>query len=96
MFVIGGAEIYRAAMGMAEVGRVLVTRVRAEVECDVFFPVRLGGGGDGSSGWVRRGRKEMGEFVGGGFEGVVPDGEVVEEGGVRWEVELWEREDGRA
>jgi len=105
VFVIGGAEIYRAAMGMGEVGRVLLTRVRVEegkgFECDTFFPVGLGvdgadgvedgDGDDGSGEWVRRGREAMREFV--GKEGVVPEGVVVE-GDVRWEVELWERRGG--
>lgn len=99
--MIGGAEIYRAAIGMRETRRVLLTRVRTEggreFECDTFFPVRLGvegRGGDGPDGdgeWVKRGKKEMREFLGGEGVGVVPDG-VVTEGDVRWEVELWERE----
>lgn len=90
VFVIGGAEIYRAAMGMRETRRVLLTRVRTEFECDTFFPVGLGGAGDGGGDeeWVERGREGMREFV--GAEGIVPEG-VVTEGGVRWEVELWER-----
>lgn len=104
VFVIGGAEIYEAAMGMRETRRVLLTRVRGEFECDRFFPVGLGvGGGDGDGdgdgdrghgeggeGWVKRGRKALREFVG-GKEGIVPEG-VVREGDVEWEVELWERE----
>lgn len=106
VFVIGGAEIYRAAMGMGEVGRVLLTRVLEGgvgkgFECDTFFPVGLGvegredDGADGSGGgngeWVRRGREAMRDFV--GKDGVVPEGVVVE-GDVRWEVELWERRGG--
>lgn len=106
VFVIGGAEIYRTAMGMGEVERVLLTRVvegggGKRFECDTFFPVGLGvegreddgeDGADGSGGG-------NGEWVRRGREamrdfvgkdGVVPEGVVVE-GDVRWEVELWER-----
>ena len=97
VFVIGGAEIYRVALGMQETRRVLLTRVRKEggFECDTFFPVRLDerGRNVGHEGWVRREREELRTFVG---EGVVPEGVQVQEGGegegkVEWEVELWER-----
>lgn len=36
LFVIGGAEVFAQALPIAD--RVYLTRVRAEVECDVFFP----------------------------------------------------------
>ncbi|KAL2168172.1 hypothetical protein VTG60DRAFT_289 [Thermothelomyces hinnuleus] len=41
LFVIGGAQIYRAALETAQARRVLLTRVRTEFECDTFFPLRL-------------------------------------------------------
>ncbi|AEO57597.1 hypothetical protein MYCTH_2303933 [Thermothelomyces thermophilus ATCC 42464] len=41
VFVIGGAQIYRAALETAQARRVLLTRVRTEFECDTFFPLRL-------------------------------------------------------
>jgi dihydrofolate reductase len=36
VFIIGGAELYRESLGQAN--RLYVTRVRAEVEGDTFFP----------------------------------------------------------
>jgi dihydrofolate reductase len=48
LFVIGGAEIFAQALPLAD--RLYLTRIRAEVECDAFFPAfdmnqwhRLGG-----------------------------------------------------
>ncbi|KAK1756170.1 dihydrofolate reductase-like domain-containing protein, partial [Echria macrotheca] len=42
VFVIGGAQIYKAALGMACARRVLLTRIlNGGFGCDTFFPVRL-------------------------------------------------------
>ncbi|KAK4186536.1 dihydrofolate reductase-like domain-containing protein [Podospora australis] len=41
VFVIGGAEIYKAALRLKEARRILLTRVQRGFECDVFFPVKL-------------------------------------------------------
>lgn len=87
VFVIGGAEIYRAALRMEECRRILLTRIRTEFECDTFFPVELGGGGEG--GWIKRGKERLDEWVG----EEVPSGVQVE-GGVEYEFEMWEREGG--
>ena len=38
VFVIGGAEIYQAAIGHPRCGQVLLTRVFQEFPCDRFFP----------------------------------------------------------
>src|SRR6266536_4653979 len=40
-FVIGGAQIYKAALERNETKRILLTRVLSEFECDTFFPVVL-------------------------------------------------------
>jgi dihydrofolate reductase len=37
VFIIGGGEIYKAALAMAD--KVYLTRVQAEIEGDTFFPV---------------------------------------------------------
>lgn len=87
VFVIGGAEIYKAALRMEECRRVLLTRIRTDFECDTFFPVELDAGGKG--GWVKRGKEELDEWVG----EEVPRGVQVE-GGVEYEFEMWEREGG--
>lgn len=38
VFVIGGAEIYAAALRHPDCGRILLTRVAGRHDCDVFFP----------------------------------------------------------
>ncbi|MCJ1438627.1 dihydrofolate reductase [Xylographa pallens] len=90
VFVIGGAEIYAAALGLANCRRVLLTRVWTEFECDTFFPVRLGGAGDWGGGdgrgWVQRSKEELDRWVGED----VPEGRR-EEKGVEWEFEMWEK-----
>ncbi|KAK0623020.1 dihydrofolate reductase-like domain-containing protein [Immersiella caudata] len=85
VFVIGGAQIYGAALGLRETRRVLLTRVLSDFECDTFFPLGLGGGVEG---WKMARREEFGDWVGEGMEG----GEQ-EEGGTRYEFEMWERVD---
>ncbi|GAB1320634.1 Dihydrofolate reductase [Madurella fahalii] len=88
VFVIGGAQIYGAALGMkAEARRILLTRVRSEFECDTFFPLRLDEK-DGDGGWRRAGQAEMDAWVG----EEVPRG-VQSEAGTEYEFEMWERID---
>jgi len=38
VFVIGGAEVYRAAMEHPHAQNVLLTRIDTEFDCDTFFP----------------------------------------------------------
>ncbi|KAK5664121.1 hypothetical protein OQA88_336 [Cercophora sp. LCS_1] len=79
VFVIGGAQIYGAALGLKETKRVLLTRVLGQFECDTFFPLVLG---EGVKGWKRvDGDEWVGERL-----------DEVEEAGTRWGVEMWERE----
>ena len=89
VFVIGGAQVYGAALGLGEVARrVLLTRVRSPgFECDTFFPVELAEG-EGSAGWRRSGQEEMDRWVG----EEVPRG-VQREAGTEYEFEMWERVD---
>lgn len=101
VFVIGGAEIYKHALGMECCERILWTRLRGEWECDVFFPKGVlpaedgvvgggeGGGGEGGhkGKWVKRSTEEMERWV--GEEGV---GGVKREGEVEFEVCMLERE----
>lgn len=91
VFVIGGAGIYRSALEFSgkEEGvskRVLLTRVLTDFECDTFFPLGLVGDGAGT-GWVRRSKKEMDEWVG----EEVPEGTQLE-AGTEYEFEMWEKE----
>lgn len=76
---------------MREAKRILLTRVLDEFECDTQFAVELGSDGKGEQGWVRRGKEELDGWVGEVVEG--GEGGVVEEGGVRYVFEMWERED---
>lgn len=70
VFVIGGAEIYKNALKMANCERVLWTRLAGEWECDVFFPE--GTLPDSSKGdpdnhnniWLRRTDDELDAWVG--------------------------------
>ncbi|KAK4173942.1 dihydrofolate reductase-like domain-containing protein [Triangularia setosa] len=88
VFVIGGAEIYKAALGLKEARRVLLTRVEREWECDAFFPLELT---EREEGWRRVGQEEMDGWVG----EEVPKGRQVEKEGTGeetgYEFEMWER-----
>ena len=85
VFVIGGAEIYAAALQTGLCERMLWTRIEKEYECDVFLPVGLG-----AEEWVRSGREEMSMWIG---EEVLErvEEEGVEEEGVEFEFTMWER-----
>ena len=84
VFVIGGAQLYGAAIPLAE--RILLTRIvePAFEECDVFMPDFIGGEGGGE--WARAPHDALCDWV--GFE--VPSG-VREERGVKYEFEMWIR-----
>ncbi|KAI5855579.1 dihydrofolate reductase-like domain-containing protein [Durotheca rogersii] len=87
VFVIGGAQIYAAALRLPGARRVLLTRVlEPEYECDVSFPLALADGG--GSGWVRRSKEELDAWTG----EAVPEG-VQEEGETRYEFQMWEKTD---
>ncbi len=86
-FVIGGAQLYEAALKRKETKRILLTRVLSEFECDTFFPIVLPESGKGE-GWVRRGKAELDLWVG----EEVRAGEQVEHG-TRYVFEMWEREE---
>ncbi|KAL0931770.1 dihydrofolate reductase [Colletotrichum truncatum] len=85
VFVIGGAQIYAAALELPESKRVLLTRVLGDFECDAFFPLKLGGQ-DSAADWRRAEKKELDEWVGEEVEG----GEI-EENGTRYEFQMWEK-----
>ncbi|OAA34548.1 Dihydrofolate reductase [Metarhizium rileyi] len=86
VFVMGGGQIYDAALGMDVVRRVLLTRIEEEYECDTFFGLELGGEAK-VPGWTRRPVEEWRDWT--GEEG---DGKMEEESGVRYEWQMWERE----
>ncbi|KAI6350693.1 hypothetical protein MCOR25_010466 [Pyricularia grisea] len=84
VFVVGGAQIYDAALGLPETRRVLFTSVMSDFECDASVALRL----DEGSGWRRASKEEHDAWVG----EEVPAG-VQEENGTQYEFQMWERLD---
>jgi dihydrofolate reductase len=93
VFVIGGAQIYAAALHLKEARRVLLTRVMSDFECDTFFPLQLsesstaeGEGSGGTGKWVKRSKEELDYWTG----ETVPEG-IQEENQTQYEYQMWER-----
>ncbi|KAI1374575.1 dihydrofolate reductase-like domain-containing protein [Hypoxylon crocopeplum] len=87
-FVIGGAQIYGAALELREARRVLLTRIlEPDFECDTFFPLGLQES-SGKSAWARKSKEELDTWTG----ETVPEG-LQEENGTRYEFQMWERVD---
>lgn len=84
-FVIGGAQIYEAALEMKEAKRILLTRVLNDFVCDTAFPVILREDGT-AEGWERKSKEELDQWTG----ETVPEG-VQEENGTRYVFEMWGR-----
>ena len=84
IFVMGGAQIYEAALHLPEARRVLLTSIERDFECDTFFPLDLTGGK--ADGWVRRPREELEAWTG---EEIAEGGQ--EEAGTKYEFQLWEK-----
>ncbi|KAL2064109.1 hypothetical protein VTL71DRAFT_4603 [Oculimacula yallundae] len=85
LFVIGGAQIYKASLEIKDTKRILLTRVLGEFDCDTFFPIKLGEDGK-ASGWERRSKEELDKWTG----EAVPEG-IQEENGTQYVFEMWER-----
>ncbi|TVY83534.1 Dihydrofolate reductase [Lachnellula suecica] len=86
-FIIGGAQIYEAALELKQARRILLTRILSDFECDTTFPVVLPESGEGN-GWQRKGKAELDAWVG---ETVAE--EIQEETGTKYVFEMWERLD---
>lgn len=84
VFVIGGSEIYKAALAEDQAKRILLTRVLTDFECDTVFPVVLTE--DGKEEWKKKSKQELDQWVG----EQVPDG-VQEENGILYVFEMYER-----
>lgn len=94
VFIIGGAQLYNACLALPQTDRILLTRVRSEFDCDVFFPVDLPDqqhpeSGEGGSGWKRVATDEWAAWTGEGDAGKV--GAVESEKGVEFEFGMWVR-----
>lgn len=85
VFVMGGAQIYDAALGLPEARRVLLTSIERDFECDTFFPVDLTGE-QGSDGWKKESREALQEWTG---QDIAEGGQ--EEAGTKYEFQMWER-----
>lgn len=83
VFVIGGASIYTSALELPQTKRVLLTKIRAEYECDTFFSVNL----EETTFWKRASRRELEEYTG---EKIAIEG--VEEQGVGFDFCMYEKE----
>jgi dihydrofolate reductase len=84
-FIIGGAQIYKAALERKEAKRILLTRVLTDFECDTFFPVQLDETGK-IAGWERKSKEELDSWVG---EHVAVG--IQEENDTRYVFEMWEK-----
>ncbi|KAL6870008.1 hypothetical protein ACO1O0_001343 [Amphichorda felina] len=84
IFVMGGAQIYEAALRLPEARRVLLTSIERNFECDTFFPLDLTGGK--ADGWARKPRVELEAWTG---EEIAEGGQ--EEAGTKYEFQLWEK-----
>lgn len=82
VIVMGGAQIYDAALKRDDCRRVLLTSIQRDFDCDVFFPVDPAK----SDEWVRRSKQDLEDWT----------GETVDEGGqeeadTKYEFQMWER-----
>ncbi|KAH0565598.1 hypothetical protein GP486_001013 [Trichoglossum hirsutum] len=96
IFIIGGAEVYKAALSLPETRRILLTSIRSDMDCDTFFPLDLHDQqqGDGTPGGTESGRwVEMSQDELEAFAGVkVPRG-VQLEANIQYEFTMYERVD---
>lgn len=89
VFLIGGAEIYKAALELPNTKRILLTRILSDFDCDTAFPISLSSSNPSSSAslWQRKEKKELDAWTG----EEVPSGEQ-EENGTKYVYEMWEKE----
>ncbi|KAH7328552.1 dihydrofolate reductase-like domain-containing protein [Stachybotrys elegans] len=85
IFVMGGGQIYDAALKLEAARRVLLTSIDREFDCDTFFPLELRGE-EAAGGWVRRSREELQTWTG---EEIAEGGQ--EEAGTKYEFQMWEK-----
>lgn len=86
VFVIGGAQIYDAALRLPQARRLLITRILSEFACDTFFPLEVSEGTGAAAGWTVRSKGELDRWTG----EEVPAG-IQEENGTQYEFQMWER-----
>ncbi|KJZ72890.1 hypothetical protein HIM_07653 [Hirsutella minnesotensis 3608] len=89
VFVMGGAQIYAAALAAEckSARRILLTRIERDFDCDTFFPLDPASG-ERADAWVRRTPQDLREWT-----GETLDDLHNEEAGTPYEFEMWERQD---
>lgn len=85
IFVIGGAQIYAAALEMKEARRIMLTKVISDFECDTHFSLALKDDTE-TAGWTKRSKAELDAWAG----ETVPEGVQVEND-TSYEFQMWER-----
>lgn len=85
LFIIGGGELYRAALEMQETKRVLLTKIETDFECDTFFPDLEASGTQ----WADKGDEALKEWA--GEAGIDVKTGRQEEGNVGYKFCLYER-----
>lgn len=88
VFVIGGGQIYDAALETKEAKRVLLTKIMSAFECDTSFPLALSDEGESDPRWVKRSKEELDGWT----VETVPEGVQVENN-TEYEFQMWERAD---
>ncbi|PHH84745.1 hypothetical protein CDD83_1467 [Cordyceps sp. RAO-2017] len=81
VFVIGGAQIYAAALADPSARRVLLTRIGRAFDCDTFFPLDFE-----NAGWARADDDQLRRWTGEQMEELQR-----EEAGVPYEFQMWEK-----
>lgn len=85
VFVMGGGQIYREALGRDEAKRVLLTSIEGDFECDTFFPLDPSSDAARDAGWTRRSAAAWRAWTGEELP------QAQEEAGVKYEWQMWER-----
>lgn len=86
IFVIGGAQLYKAALEHPRLNRIMVTVVHKEIDCDVFFPLDFRNDKVSLS-WKKQDHSDLEAWVG----SKVPQGKI-NENGLTYEFEMWIRD----
>jgi dihydrofolate reductase len=86
VFVIGGGQIYDAALKLSQTRRLLITRILSDFECDTFFPLKVAESEECAPGWVVKSKADLDAWVGED----APAG-IQEENQTKYEFQMWER-----
>lgn len=91
IFVIGGTSIYKAALGLPQTNRILMTKVFKDYDCDTFFPDFLASSENQPCEWQRQEHDQLQAYVGDEVDG----GRVRQTAGdetIELEFQLYERQ----